>query len=635
MIENVTGESSRVMRIFRSSFPSEEDTGFRTHAWQDGVAATADELRPIYSTMLHAFAFAAKQDTRTGIKLLPDDPRGALDHQAYRRLYHRACSMAVGLRECGVADGQPVLLVLPTSLEFVVGLFAIQLAGGVPVPAYPPAMLSRAAQAIERLRRIAESSGATVCVTDRRLKPLLGEVAAAGRLRQVVTTDVLERADRKALPDVRVRPDDPALIQYTSGSTDEPKGVLLSHRNLVSNIHAIGQAARINRNDSVVIWLPLYHDMGLIGGLMFAIYWQLPLALMSPLAFLADPLRWLRTISRERGTLSPAPNFAYGLCAKRAEGEDLGDLDLSTWRLALNGAEPVNPITIRTFARRFGPHGFEPGAMLPVYGLAEASLAVAFPAHGAEPEFELVDRERLAAGYAVPATGERAVAVTSVGQAVPGHRCTVVDERGQAVGEREVGHIVVSGPSVMQGYYGNAGATSAVLRGDSLWTGDLGFVSRDRLFVVGRAKDLIIVRGGNYYAEDLERVVCKVAGVRPGGAVAFGVYDEGEAVDLVVIVCETRAHGPESRLALVQQVSLAVSEQCGLPVDEVVLVAPGTIPKTPSAKAQRGRCRQLYLDGELGKHRGGKVGVALTFARSGAGFLSATARRFIKRRAPE
>ncbi|HUH04163.1 MAG TPA: fatty acyl-AMP ligase, partial [Kofleriaceae bacterium] len=587
----MTGESSRVMRIFRSSFPSEEDTGFRTHAWADGVAAVAAELRPVYTTMLHAFAFAAKQDKRIGIKLLPDDPRGVDDHQSYRRLYHRACAMAVGLRERGVGDGQPVLLVLPTSLEFVAGLFAIQLAGGVPVPAYPPAMLSRAAQAIERLRQIAESSGATICVTDRRLKPLLGEVAATGRLRQVVTTEVLERADRKLLPDVRVRPEDPALIQYTSGSTDRPKGVLLSHRNLVSNIHAIGQAARINRNDSVVIWLPLYHDMGLIGGLMFSIYWQLPLALMSPLQFLADPLRWLRTISRERATLSPAPNFAYGLCVKRAESESTDELDLSSWRLALNGAEPVNPATVEAFHGRFARHGFEQGSMLPVYGLAECSLAVAFPAHGAAPELELVDREQLAAGVAVPASGERAVAVTSVGQAVPGHTCTVVDEYGVELGEREVGHIVVSGPSVMQGYYGNPSATDAVLRGESLWTGDLGFVCRERLFVVGRAKDLIIVRGGNYYAEDLERVVCRVAGVRPGGAVAFGVYDEAEAVDLVVIVCETRVQGTEARLALVQEISSAVSEQCGVPVDEVVLTSAGTIPKTPSAKAQRGLCR--------------------------------------------
>jgi acyl-CoA synthetase (AMP-forming)/AMP-acid ligase II len=631
MIEEPMVESTHVSRVFRSSFPRAEDTGFRTLAWRDGVARSAAELAPLYPTMLHAFAHAAKQDDRTGITLLADDAAAGELHRSYRRLYHEARAMAGALVARGVRPGAAVLLVLPTSFEFVTALFAIQLIGAIPVPSYPPAVLARAPQAIDRLRQVAASSAASLCITDRRLRPLLGELLAGGTVRDIVIVEALVGGDPERLGRVRAAAADPGFVQYTSGSTNRPKGVLLTHGNLCANIHAIGQASHIQRNDSGVVWLPLYHDMGLIGGLLFCVYWRIPLALMSPMAFLADPLRWLRVISRRRATLSPAPNFAYALCAKRAATQPIDDLDLSTWRIAFNGAEPVNPATIDAFVARFAPRGFRAEAMLPVYGLAEVSLAAAFPQAGAPPSYETVDRAELAAGRAVAARGPGAVSLTSVGRSVPGHGITVVDEHGAELPEREVGHILVSGPSVMVGYYRDAEATTAVLDGDTLWTGDLGFISGGNLFVAGRAKDLIIVHGRNYYAEDLERVVTGVAGVRPGGVVAFGAYDETDAADRVVLVCETRLAGVDERVALVERIGATVSDACGLPVDEVVLARPGTIPKTPSGKIQRGLCRDLYLCGDLGRHRRGVLEMVKVFARSSAGFLTATTRRLLGR----
>lgn len=623
-------------RVFRSSFPRADDTAFRTNAWLHGVAASAGELRPLVPTLLHAFAHAAKEDSVGGVSVLPDQVGGAEVRRSYRALYHGARAMAASLRELGVGKGDRVLLVLPTCAEFLEAFFAVQLLGAVPVPSYPPAILERAGEALRRLRLVLTSSGARVCVTNKRIRPLLGELAlGADGAQTIAVVEALAGGDARAVERPRVRPDDPAFIQYTSGSTDRPKGVLLTHGNLVANIHAIGQAVRMSRADSVFSWLPLYHDMGLIGGLLTSVYWRLELTLMSPPAFLADPLRWLREMTRVRATLCAAPNFAYSLCVKRAAGAALDGIDLAGWRVALNGAEPVNPQTVRDFHRVFGPRGFRSEAMLPVYGLAEVSLAAAFPSVSEPPRWERVDRAQLAAGHAVVSSGAGSMEVTSVGRAVPGHAIAVVDEHGAPLPDREVGHVVVSGPSVMGGYFGDAAATEAVLEGDTLWTGDLGYRVDGELFVTGRAKDIIIVRGRNYYAEDLERVAAGVDGVRPGGVVAFGVYDEDAATELVVLVCETALAAEPDRLALVRRVAAEVSAAIAIPLDEVVLTRPGSIPKTPSGKAQRSLCRQLHLAGELGRPRNSKLATALVFARSSAGYLASTTRRLLRRRPPD
>jgi acyl-CoA synthetase (AMP-forming)/AMP-acid ligase II len=619
-------------RVFRSSFPADEASGFRTGVWQRGVPAYGDEIQLLHETLLHAFARAAKADATTGVTLLHDDPSQAPTHVSYRAIYHQAAAMAKGLLDRGLAAGDRVLLVLPTSIEFVASFFAVQLAGGVPVPSYPPAALERAGSALERLATIARTSTASFCLAPRKLMPLLGQLAVAPGMKDVVAIEDLPAAGDR--PSRKLGGQETAFLQFTSGSTGNPKGVVISHANACHNIHAIGQAARIGRGDVVSSWLPLYHDMGLVGTLLFSIYFRLPLVLMSPLAFLARPVRWLRAISDHRCTLSPAPNFAYGLCVKRVAPDERQGLDLSSWRIALNGAEAVNLRTVNDFIAAYARHGFAPTAMLPVYGLAEVTLAASFPAPGSPVHGEVVDRAALARGHALPRPqGPGTTTVVSVGRAVPGHRVEVVDAEGEPLPEREVGHIVVSGPSVMQGYFGNHEATDAVLRGDSLWTGDLGYVAGGELYVTGRAKDVIIVHGRNYYAEDLESVAARVEGVRLGGVVAFSLYDEDEVRDLVVLVCECKIVDDEqARVDLARRIGEEVSRATSVPVDEIVLAERGTIPKTPSGKPQRALTRELYLKDELAPSRTGKLELAVVVARSGAGFLLARARRLFRRR---
>lgn len=640
-------EDVTVSKIFRSSFPA-ETPGFRTAAWRFGVARSAEELRPLYPTMLHALAAAAKLSPDLGVTLLPEDEDGAESVLSYRGLYEQARRVAGVLLSKGFKKGDRVLIVLPTSLEFLVAFFATEMAGCVPVPSYPPAALEKTELALQRLSHVAQHAGVKGCLTNRTLAPLLGPLALEVKSLALLTTVEALLELQAELPRVRALSDDSAFIQYTSGSTGFPKGVLLTHRNLVSNVHAIGQALKIGHDDVCCSWLPLYHDMGLIGVVLFSIYWRIPLVLMSPVAFLMRPVRWLQAITRFKATLSPAPNFAYALCAKRIRPRERAGLDLSSWRLALNGAEPVNLRTVRDFVEAFAPHGFHPSAMYPVYGLAESSLAVTFPdLHERKPgkssaaqvgEFVkhlVLDRERLASGRVHPRQGVGTMAVVSCGRPLPGHEVLVVDSQGRPVKEDHVGHVVVKGPSVMKGYFKAPEATDKVLRGLWLWTGDLGFFHQGEFYVAGRAKDLLIVRGKNYYAEDLERIAERVPEVRAGGTVAFGVYDEEKAVDLAVLVVETKVDGSDARAALAETVSDAVAKHSGLQLDEVVVVGPGVIPKTSSGKRQRNLCRDKYLAGKLSAQKTGTLGLAMVFARSGAGFLSMLGRRLKGRRSPD
>jgi acyl-CoA synthetase (AMP-forming)/AMP-acid ligase II len=636
-----------VSAVFRSSFPAERSTGsFRTGAWALGVARTEDELKPLHPTMLHALSAAARLSPERGIALIPEDEDEADGFLSYADLYAKGRAVAGALQAKGFRRGDRALLVMPTGADLIIAFFGVQLAGGIPVPSYPPAALEKTELALERLKHIAKHSGAKACLASASLIPLLGEVALSVKSIDHLRT-VQSLLDEKARPaKAHAVSSDPAFIQYTSGSTGNPKGVLLTHRNLAANVHAIGQALKIRRTDVTVSWLPLYHDMGLIGVLLFSVYWRLPLALMPPTAFLMRPVRWLQAISKYKGTLSPAPNFAYALCAKRIRPRDREGLDLSTWRLALNGAEPVNLRTLRDFTEAFAPHGFKASALYPVYGLAESSLAVTFPdlhsgsrlknaSVGDWVRHLVVDRTELAAGRVVERKGQGTMAVVSVGRSVPGHEVLVVDDKGRPLKERSVGHVIARGPSVMKGYYADAEATAKVLRSGWLWTGDLGFFDAGELFITGRAKDLIIIRGKNFYAEDLERIAERIERVRPGGAVAFGVYDEERAADVSVMVCETKVEDAAQRQVLAGQVSEQVATQSGLVLDEVVLVPPGTVPKTSSGKRQRALTRQLYLEHELVPKRTGTLKLAWVFARSGAGLLSLLKRRITGRREPD
>jgi acyl-CoA synthetase (AMP-forming)/AMP-acid ligase II len=612
-------------RAFRSSFP-EEVSHFRTRAWIGGVPRRPEELKPYFGTILHAFCSAARTDPTVGITLVDAD--GAEKTISYLELYHMALKMSRGLSRLGVKRGDRVLIVLPTCLEFVAVFFAVQMLGAIPVPTYPPSGL-RIEAGLDRLTHIAEHAQVRVCVTDPIIHPFLGQLMERVRtLDHMALVGELQVEGKREK--MRAFAKDPAFIQYTSGSTDRPKGVLLTHRNLVCNIHAIGQALKITRKDVTVSWLPLYHDMGLIGTLLFSIYWRVPLVLMSPTTFLMKPSRWLWAIHKHKGTLSPAPNFAYALCVRRVKAEERQGLDLSSWRLAMNGAEPVDHRTVVSFLEMYKPHGFPAPSMLPVYGLAEASLAVTFPELGKDPKCLLVDRAQLANGRVVDASGKGSMAVVSVGKPVPGHEVLVVDEHGKKLPAREVGHVIVRGPSLMEGYFESPETTSRVMRQGWLWTGDLGFFDHDELYVTGRVKDMIILRGRNIYAEDLERVAERVDHVRPGGSLAFGVYDEIKATEKVVLVVETRVAGAEERAALIRSIIERVAEFTDVRLDEVVLVGPRTLPKTSSGKKQRNLCRTMYLQDELRSASISRLGVAKIYVRSRAGYMVAAAKKLLR-----
>jgi acyl-CoA synthetase (AMP-forming)/AMP-acid ligase II len=601
-----------------------------------GVPGFGDEVALLATTTVEALQLAAEEPATLGIRFYPEDEKEKPYLVSYADLLERVRVAAGYLRDKGVGPGDRVLIVLPTSIELVVAFFAAQWLGAIPVPSYPPPALERLETAVDRLAHIGSHSRSKIMITTAQLRPLLGDVA--GRVKsmdRVVRSERLSSGTRVPDPEP-LSPEDPCFIQYTSGSTGMPKGVLLTHANITSNVHAAGLALEVRRDDGIATWLPLYHDMGLIGGLLTPIYWRLPLALTSPLAFLSKPLRWLTMISETRSTMSPAPNFAYALAVKRTTKEERDGLDLSRWRIAMNGAEPVNARTVEDFCTAFADCGFQEEAMYPCYGLAEASVAVTFPKPGTELRTKSVDRAAIADGYVVEREGEGSMLLVGCGRPVPAHQVLVVDENGEPVERGEVGHILVRGPSIMAGYFEDPEATAKVLRDGLLWTGDLGFLEDGALYVTGRAKDLIIVRGKNYYAEDVEQCLERVEGVRPGGSVVFAVYDEERAKDTVIAVCETKEKDLALREKLVEHLTSLVAETCGLSLEEVVLVSPGTIPKTSSGKKQRSLTRDRYIADELEPQRTDAFGVASVFVKSAVGFLSLAGRRMGgKRRAQD
>ncbi len=523
---------------------------------------------------------------------------------SYQELEEGASAWAAHLVACGVAPGDRVLMVLPTERVFYEAYWGILLAGAVPVPAYPPVRLSRMEDYLHSLVGLARNCGAGVLITNELVRPLIrpAEESPGLRLRFVVPGELGTGAPP---PRITVTGEDLGLLQYTSGSTGAQKGVMLSHANLLANLRAIGKGVDLREGDVAVSWLPLYHDMGLIGLMLGSLYWGVPLVAISPVDFLRRPVRWVRLMSAHRATVSAGPNFAYSLVARKARPEDLKELDLSSWRVALCGAEPIHPSTIETFCRRFEPHGFRPEAFFPAYGLAENTLAVSFSDLGSLPHVERVDARLLEEeGRAVPVrASEEARAIVSVGRPLDTVEVAVLGETGESLPEGFRGEVVVRGPSVMAGYYGNDEATARALEGGWLRTGDLGFELDGRLYISGRKKDMVIKAGRNYFAEDLEAAAAAVPGVRPGGLCVFAVENEARGTEEVVLVAEVRDDAEGGKVA--EALRTTVSEATGCRPDRIVIVPPHTLSKTSSGKIQRFRARAWYLDGSL-ESRGGE-----------------------------
>ena len=543
----------------------------------------------------------------------------------YGDLDRRSRAVAGGLRALGLEPRQTVGLMLPTGLEYFAAFYGVLRAGGIPVPLYPPARLSQVEDHLLRQAGILRTAESPLLVTFSEVLPLarLLRPQVPG-LRRVVTVAELSSLASWDADTPEVCGEDIAFLQFTSGSTGSPKGVTLTHANLLANLRAIGRGADLRPDDSVVSWLPLYHDMGLIGSWMAPLYFGLPLVLMSPLTFLARPSRWLWAIHRHRATLSPAPNFAYELCARKIEDAEIDGLDLSSWRFALNGAEPVSPAALERFTARFSQYGFDPRSLAPVYGLAECSLALAFPPLGRGPLVDAVERETFQeSGRAVPIDPHNphdphALRFVACGVPLPGHEVRIVDESGREVGERQEGRLEFKGPSTTSGYYRNPEATRKLLRGEWVDSGDRAYVAAGEIYITGRVKDIIIRAGRNLYPQELEEAVGEIPGVRKGCVAVFGSADPATGTERLVILAETRERDAAAQETLRAAIQERAVDLLGAPADEVVLAPPHAVPKTSSGKIRRSASRELYESGKIGG-RGASVGWQLArLAGSGA-----------------
>ena len=594
-----------------------------------GTATVAEEKadRPpeSVSTLIEMLDWrVATHGERVHITLYGEDERA--QDITYRMLQEQAKALAAGLLGHGLVSGDKVAIMLPTGREFFAAFYGALYAGCVPVPLYPPTRPSQIEDHMRRIAAIVANAQAAMLVTVDQAKPL-GHLlrAQCESLRKVLTVADLsvtgaqlpspqsspasgrggEREKQLLIPtpSPKLRPEDIAFLQYTSGSTGNPKGVVLTHANLLANLRAMERASGITSADTFVSWLPLYHDMGLIGACMGSLSVGFRLVLMSPLAFLARPGRWLQTIHRHRATVSAAPNFAYELCANKLDERDLDGLDLSCWRLAYNGAEPVSPDTIEHFAARLARCGFNRAAMTPVYGLAESSVGLAFPPLDRGPLIDRVDRGALtSSGIARRAREDdrNALRVVSSGLPLPGHEIRIVDDGGRELPERRQGRVQFCGPSATGGYFRNPEATARLFDGQWLNSGDMGYIAAGELYLTGREKDIIIRAGHNIYPQELEEAVCKVRGVRRGGVAVFPATDARYGTERLVILAETRESNAAERDRMLAEINNLAVDLVGMPADDIVLAPPRTVLKTSSGKLRRAACRELYERGATG-----------------------------------
>ena len=531
----------------------------------------------------------------------------------YSELDQKARAIAARLqRSRGFAPQARALLLYPAGLDYVEAFFGCLYAGVIAAPAYPPGSQHR-----QRLQAIVADASPAFIMTTTEIEARFSQDRSLGLGRNEalwLSTDRVAYEDAQDWVSYQPASQNIAFLQYTSGSTGNPRGVKVTHSNLIANQQIIRDSFGHDEQSTLVGWLPLYHDMGLIGNVLQPLFVGASAHLMSPLAFLERPLRWLQAVSTYRAHTSGGPNFAYDLCARKITQEQKKSLDLSCWKIAFSGAEPVRASTLDRFAEAFAECGFDRRAFFPCYGLAEGTLVLTAPTRGVACTLHYADRASLEKNKVVPPSGRSAVALVSCGRAWNGHRVRIIDPSSLTpCADDEVGEIWVSGPSIAAGYWNCPQETSETFEArveDSphqtfLRTGDLGFMSRGEIFITGRLKDLIIIAGRNYYPQDFERVLDEtIDGVKPGCSAAFSVTIED--AEAVVIVTELdRGEGRERGLdtqgatALFARIRENVSSVCDVGPAEIVILRPGAIPRTSSGKVRRAECRRLYLDDRL------------------------------------
>ena len=539
---------------------------------------------------------------RPHIQFYQDDGKGEVI--TYAQLQTGAEKVAASLQQHGLKMGDPVAIMLPTGKEYFFSFFGILMAGGIPVPIYPPARPSQIEDHILRHTKILQNCLAHILITVPEAVSLAQLLKShVPSLEQIVSASKLLTSFGKVVRPV-LHSDDIAFIQYTSGSTGDPKGVTLTHANLLANIRAMGDAVNASSKDVFVSWLPLYHDMGLIGAWLGSLYFAALYVVMSPLSFLARPQRWLWAIHHYHGTLSASPNFGYEYCLHRVKQSDFKGLDLSSWRAAFNGAEAVSPETLTSFIDYFRPFGFSQKAMMPVYGLAESSVGLAFPPLQRGVVIDNIERDTfMQTGKAISAQvdDKHALHFASSGIPLRKHQIRVVDPASHELPERQEGQLQFRGPSSTSGYFRNAQKTQELFDGEWLNTGDLAYIAKGELFITGRIKDIIIRAGRNIYPDELEKAISNIPGIRKGCVAIFGSTDTKTATERLIVLAESRSEDPDEQTKLRLQVNALATDLIGTPLDEIVLAPPGSVLKTSSGKLRRSASRQMYEKGEIGK----------------------------------
>lgn len=543
---------------------------------------------------------------RPHIQMYEDDLDGEVI--SYWKLMDGASKLASSLQERGLKPAEPVAIMLPSGPDYFYSFFGILMAGGIPVPIYPPARPSQLEDHMRRHVRILSNCLANTLITvpeAKRVAQLLK--SQAPNLQHIVSIPELMATTGISTPPV-LSANDIAFIQYTSGSTGNPKGVILTHSNLLANIRAMGRVVNAGPKDVFISWLPLYHDMGLIGAWLGSLYYAALFVAMSPLSFLARPERWLWAIHYYRGTLSASPNFGYEYCLRRLKDKDLQGLDLSSWRAAFNGAEPVSPETIESFDQRFSAFSFNSKAMMPVYGLAESSVGLAFPPSDRGPLIDHIERSTfMRSGHAKPIQGDdkNALKFVSSGFPLSKHQIKVVDPAGHELPERQEGRLEFRGPSCTSGYYRAAEETQHLFDEDWLDSGDLAYITNGEVYITGRIKDIIIRAGRNIYPHELEETVGNIPGIRTGRVAVFGSEDSRTGTERLIVLAETHNKDAAVKEKLRSDINILVTDLIGSPPDEVVLAPPGTVLKTSSGKIRRAASREIYIKGAIGKNQPG------------------------------
>jgi 1-acyl-sn-glycerol-3-phosphate acyltransferase len=539
---------------------------------------------------------------RPHIQLYEDRTNGPVI--TYAQLWSGAQQVAVGLQHLDLRPGDPVVIMLHAGHDYFYSFFGVQLAGGIPVPIYPAPRASLIRDHLYRHVGILNNCRAVILITQKEAKSLAQMLKSrVEALRNIVTTADLT-ATQGRLKRPGIGPLDTAFLQYTSGSTGSPKGVVLSHANLLANIRAMGAHMEVTSKDVFISWLPLYHDMGLIGAWLGSLYYAALLVVMSPFAFIARPQRWLWAIHRHRGTLSASPNFGYELCLRRLTDKHLAGLDLSCWRGALNGAEPVSPDTTRQFCEHFQPYGFQPEAMMSVYGLAENSVGLTFPPLARGPLIDRIERDAfMRKGQALPATAndQSALEFASCGTPLNNHQIRIVDPANLELPERQEGHLQFMGPSSTSGYFRNPTSTARLFREDWLDSGDLAYIANGEVYLTGRVKDIIIRAGRNIYPHELEEAIGKLDNIRAGRVTAFGSTDSKSGTERLVVLAETRLREEAALAELRKEINRVVMDLAGAPPDDVVLAPPHTVLMTSSGKVRRAASREIYEQGRIGE----------------------------------